>query len=180
MLAGLVVAAAHAGPEVQRSAPREQAALTLAGKRLAIDYGRPAIRGRSIFGVLVPWDEIWRTGADEASQFSSELDLRFAGVVVPKGKYALFTIPGERGWQLVLNKVADQWGSFNYEAAQDVVRVPMRFESVSEPIERLSMALTASGEDAATLWIGWEKTVVSASFEVIPEPGPAAAAPPPQ
>ena len=186
LLAGFVVAAAHAGPEVQRSAPREQAALTLAGKRLTIDYGRPALAGRPVFGVLVPWGEIWRTGADEASRFSSELDLRFAGVVVPKGKYSLFTVPSEGGWQLVLNQVADQWGAFNYDPAQDVVRVPMRFESVSAPIERLSMALTASGENAATLWIGWEKTVVSASFEVIPELGPepglepAAAAPPPQ
>jgi hypothetical protein len=181
-LALLAAAGARSAPEVARSAPRGEASLLIAGKRLAVSYGRPALRGREIFGVLVPWGEIWRTGADEATRLASEIDLRFGALSVPKGAYALFTVPGERGWQLVVNRVADQWGAFNYDASQDLGRVPMRMQLLSAPLERLSIALTAKGEAGGTLWIGWEKVVVSAEFEALPEiPPPAAPDPqPPQ
>jgi hypothetical protein len=178
LLAPLLLSAARAAPEVERAAPRESSNLMLAGKHLSVAYGRPALRGRTIFGVLVPWGEIWRTGADEASKLSTEADLRFGARELPKGNYAVFTVPGEREWQLVLNRTADQWGAFNYDPAADALRVPMRRDSVSAPIDRLSIALTARGESAGTLWIGWETTVVSVDFELVGEP--AAEAPPPQ
>ncbi len=181
MLAVLAAAGARSAPEVERSAPREETTLVLAGKRIAVVYGRPALRGRAMFGVLVPWDEIWRTGADEASQLRTEIDLRFGALAVPKGAYGLFTVPGERGWQLVINKVADQWGAFNYDPSQDLGRVPMLLEALSSPLERLSIALTAQGEAQGTLWIGWEKSVASAEFEALPEaPPPVAASPSPR
>jgi hypothetical protein len=178
LLAPLLLTAARAAPEVERSAPRESSNLVLAGKHLSISYGRPVLRGRTHFGVLVPWGEIWRTGADEATKLSTEADLRFGTVELPKGNYAVFTIPGERDWQLVLNKTADQWGAFNYDPAEDALRVPMRRESVSAPIERLSIALTARGESAGTLWIGWETSVVSVDFDLVAEPPPAPPEPP--
>jgi hypothetical protein len=180
LLAPLLLTAARAAPEVERAAPRESSSLILAGKHLSISYGRPLLRDRAIFGVLVPWGEIWRTGADEATKLSTEADLRFGARQLPKGNYAVFTIPGERDWQLVLSKTADQWGAFNYDPGEDALRVPMRRESVSAPIDRLSIALTASGESAGTLWIGWEMTVVSVDFELVAEPPPAAPQAPPQ
>jgi hypothetical protein len=181
LLAGaLSIPLLGAGPEVARSAPREESSVVLAGKRVAIAYGRPLLRGRAIFGVLVPWGEIWRTGADEATRLTSEIDLRFGDRAAPKGEYAVFTIPGERGWQLVLNRTADQWGAFNYDPAQDVLRVPMRVDAIAAPLERLSIALTRGGETAGTLWIGWEKTVASVDFEALPEALPPAVAPAPQ
>lgn len=180
LLAPLLLTAAGAAPEVERSAPRESSNLVLAGKHLSIAYGRPVLRGRTMFGVLVPWGEIWRTGADEATKLSTESDLRFGEFALPKGNYAVFTIPGERDWQLVLNKTADQWGAFNYDPAEDALRLPMRRDSLAAPIDRLSIALTARGEAAGTLWIGWETTVVSADFELVPEPPAAAPEAPPQ
>jgi hypothetical protein len=181
LLAPLLLTAARAAPEVERSAPRESSNLVLSGKHLSIAYGRPLLRGRSMFGVLVPWGKVWRTGADEATKLSTEVDLRFGAGELPKGNYAVFTIPGERDWQLVLNKTADQWGAFNYDPSEDALRVPMRRDSLAAPIDRLSIALTARGEAAGTLWIGWETTVVSADFELVPEPAsPAAPEAPPQ
>jgi hypothetical protein len=179
LLLSIAVAAALAAPEVTRSAPRDEASLVLSGKRLTIAYGRPSLRGRDMFGVLVPFGKIWRTGADEATKLSTEIDLRFGALLVPKGDYSLFTIPGERAWQLVVNQTADQWGAFNYESSRDLGRVPLRLQGLSAPIERLSIALTASGETAGTLWIGWEKTVASVDFEAVPEPPAAATALPP-
>lgn len=172
--------AALGAPQVAPSAPREETGVVLAGKRLAVTYGRPALGGRTMFGVMIPYGQVWRAGADEATKLTTEIDLRIAGLAVPKGAYALFVIPGERDWQLVLNKTADQWGAFNYDARQDVGRVAMRLETLAAPLERLSMALTASGETTGTLWIGWEKNVASVDFEVVPDPAPPAAPPPAQ
>lgn len=180
LLAPLLLTAARAAPEVERSAPRESTNLVLAGRHLSIAYGRPLLRGRTMFGVLVPWGEIWRTGADEATRLSTESDLRFATGDLPRGNYAVFTIPAEHDWQLVLNKTADQWGAFNYDPAEDALRVPMRRDFLSAPMDRLSIALTARGEAAGTLWIGWESTVVSADFELVLEPAAAVPEAPPQ
>lgn len=180
LLALLLLSAARAAPEVERAAPRESSTLVLAGKHLSISYGRPLLRGRTMFGMLVPWGEIWRTGADEATKLSTEADLRFGTLALPKGNYAVFTIPGERDWQLVLSKTADQWGAFNYDPAEDALRLPLRRDSLSAPIDRLSIALTARGEAAGTLWIAWETTMVSADFELVPEPPAAVPEAPPQ
>lgn len=162
-------------PDVERAAPREETALSLAGKRIAVAYGRPVLRGRQMFGVRIPWGEIWRTGSDEATKLTTEIELRFAGFAVPPGEYALFTVPGERAWQLVVNRGAEQWGAFNYDRRLDVGRVEMRLDAVSPPLERLSIALHAEGEGAGTLWIGWERALASVRFEVVappPEPAP--------
>ena len=162
--------AALALPEVERAAPREEAVLTLAGKRIAVVYGRPALRGREMFGVRIPWGEIWRTGSDEATKLTTEIELRFPGFVVPPGEYALFTVPGEQAWQLVVNRAAEQWGAFNHDPRLDLGRVTMRVDAVSPPLERLSIALHADGESAGTLWIGWERALASVHFEVVAPP----------
>ncbi len=167
-----------AQPEVAPGVPRETAAVVVGGGRVAVTYGRPSMRGRPIFGALVPWNEVWRTGADQATRLATELELRFGDVAVPAGEYALFTIPGERGWQLVLNKAADQWGAFNYDPALDVARVPMLVERIPSPLERLSIALSVHGETGGTLWIGWESTVASVRFEAIPLGPPSPPSPP--
>lgn len=172
----LAVPARAAAPEVVRSAPREEASLVLAGQRIAVEYGRPTLRGRKIFGTLVPWGEVWRTGADEATRLSTAIALRFEGLVVEPGDYSLFTVPGVEGWQLVINKVAHQWGAFNYDPRLDVGRAAMRRDRLSVPLERLSIALHADGASAGTLWIGWERTLVSVRFEVVAEGPPAPAA----
>jgi hypothetical protein len=90
---------------------------------ITIDYSRPVAKGRTIFGGLVPYDKVWRTGANEATQITFSDDVTINGHALPKGAYSLHTIPGKESWTLIFNKTAKQWGSFNYDQAQDALRI---------------------------------------------------------
>ncbi|MEN6535070.1 MAG: DUF2911 domain-containing protein, partial [Bryobacteraceae bacterium] len=94
-----------------RISPHEQTSATFDGKKVTVEYGRPYKKGREIFGGLVPWDKVWRTGADEATILTSDADLMIGSLHVPKGSYSLFTIPEKQSWTLIVNKVAKQWGA---------------------------------------------------------------------
>jgi hypothetical protein len=179
----LAAAAAAQAPAVERSAPRERVELEVAGARLAVEYGRPARAGRPVFGTLVPYGRLWRTGADEATVLKTDADLLVAGLAVPAGRYALFTIPGEEWWTLVVSRVADQWGAYGYERAQDLGRARVRPQLLAAPVEQLTLTLAAAGERSALLSLEWETTRVSvpielaAAVEAVPEE-PEGAAPP--
>ena len=90
---------------------------------ITIDYSRPVAKGRTIFGGLVPYDKVWRTGANDATTITFSDDVTINGQALPKGAYSLHTIPGKDSWTIIFNKVAKQWGSFNYDQAQDALRV---------------------------------------------------------
>jgi hypothetical protein len=152
--------AATARSEEKRASPHADVTATLAGKKLTVSYGRPYVKGRAIFGGLVPWGEVWRTGADEATTFTTEADVVIGGLKVPKGEYALFTIPTEKQWTLVLNKTAKQWGAFKYDVAEDLGRAPMTVATAAKPVEQLTIALVPSGKQL-TLKLSWDKTVAS-------------------
>ena len=156
-----LVATSHA--EDKRASPHADVTATLAGKKLTVSYGRPYVKGRAIFGGLVPWGEVWRTGADEATTFTTEADVVIGGLKVPKGKYALFTIPTEKQWTLVLNKTAEQWGAFKYDATQDLGRVPMTVASVAKPVEQFTIEMVPAGKKV-TLKLSWDKTAASVAI----------------
>jgi hypothetical protein len=147
----------------ERASPHAEATATLAGKKITVSYGRPYMKGRAIFGGLVPWGAVWRTGADEATTFTTEADVVVGGLKVPKGEYSLFTIPTEKQWTLVLNKTAKQWGAFKYEEAQDLGRVPMTVASASKPVEQFTIELVPAGKQV-TLKLSWDKTVASVAI----------------
>lgn len=90
---------------------------------VVINYSQPAVKDRIIWGELVPYGKVWRTGANEATVFETNQDLMIAGQKLPAGKYGLFTIPGENEWTLIFNEVWDQWGAYKYDAEKDVLRV---------------------------------------------------------
>jgi hypothetical protein len=146
--------------EDKRASPHTDVTATLAGKKITVSYGRPYVKGRAIFGGLVPWDEVWRTGADEATTFTTEADVVIGGLKVPKGEYALFTIPAKKQWTLVLNKTAKQWGAFKYDAKQDLGRAPMTVASTAKPVEQFTVELVPAGKQL-TLKLSWDKTVAS-------------------
>jgi DUF2911 family protein len=161
-IAALAIAAtAHA--EDKRASPHAGVTATLGGKKLTVSYGRPYAKGRAIFGGLVAWGEVWRTGADEATTFTTEADVVIGGLKVPKGEYALFTIPAEKQWTLVLNKTAKQWGSFKYDATQDLGRAPMTVASVAKPVEQFTIEMVPAGKQL-TLKLSWDKTVASVAI----------------
>jgi len=146
--------------EDKRASPHADVNATLAGKKITVSYGRPFMKGRAIFGGLVPWGAVWRTGADEATTFTTEADVVIGGLKVPKGEYSLFTIPTEKQWTLVLNKTAKQWGAFKYDAAQDLGRVPMTVAAANKPVEQFTIEMVPTGKQV-TLKLSWDKTVAS-------------------
>jgi hypothetical protein len=145
--------------------PRDTAEAVIGGGRIQIDYGRPSVRGRVIFGDVVPFDRIWRTGANAATQLETARVLVIEGAIVPAGKYTLFTIPGRGRWQIVINKQIGQWGTI-YDEKQDVARIPVRTELLNEPVEQLTIRIdpTAAG---GVITLSWERTRVVVPFTVL-------------
>ena len=155
------ISAATAGADDKRASPHDQVSAVIAGKKVTIQYGRPYKKGRSIFGGLVPYGQIWRTGADEATTLTTEGDLTIGTLRVPKGSYALFTLPGKDEWTLVVNKVSRQWGAFSYDAKQDLGRVPMKVGAAPTPVEQFTITVEPTDGRSASLKLSWDKLVTS-------------------
>ncbi len=149
----------------KRASPPGTAEITLAGKKLKVDYGRPSMKGRKIFGELVPYGQVWRTGANEATHFTTEADLEIGGTRVPAGKYTLYTLPAESGWKLIINKQTGQWGT-TYNQGQDLARIDMKTEAIEIPIEQFLISFLPKGSDGATLRLDWEKTRAQVDIQV--------------
>jgi Protein of unknown function (DUF2911) len=96
------------------------------GATIKIDYSQPSVKGRKVWGGIVPYGEVWRTGANEATIFEVSKDVKVEGKPLPAGKYALFTIPGENEWVVIFNKKFNQWGSYEYKQADDALRVTVK------------------------------------------------------
>lgn len=149
--------------------PPDSVRATVAGAQIAVDYSRPAMRGRTIFGVVVPWNEVWRTGANEATRFTTSADLVLGGKTVPKGSYTLWTLPSPSGWKLIVNRQtrapngALLWGT-DYSPDSDVVRVDMKVEPLQQPVDRFTIALLPQGK-GGLLTLEWEKTRASVTVE---------------
>lgn len=122
------------------------------GANVSITYQRPSKRGRTIFGGVVPWDAVWRTGANTATVFTTDRNLTIGGVAVPTGSYTLWSIPSRSGWQLVINKQTGQWGTV-YNQDRDLARIPMTVERVATPVEQFTLAI-AGGR----LSLAWDDT----------------------
>lgn len=152
----------------RRISPHEHASLVIAGKKLSVRYGRPYKKGREIFGALVPWDQVWRMGADEATTLTTEADLMVGSIEVPRGTYSLFTIPSQKGWTLIVNKVAKQWGAYGYDPGQDIGRTAMKVITDGPPVEQLTVTLEAAAEDKSrgALKMAWDKMLTSVEIVV--------------
>lgn len=125
------------------------------GKTVTINYSAPSKRGRPIMGKLVPYGQVWRTGANAATTLTTTTDLMVGSLHVPAGKYTLFTIPGEKEWTLIVNKQTGQWGTA-YDQKQDLGRVKMTVTPVKTPVEQFLIGL-----DGKALTLTWETTQAS-------------------
>ena len=134
---------------------RDTARAMLGGSEVWVDYGRPMKRGREIFGNVVPWNTVWRTGANAATQLNTPVDLVIGGATVPAGKYTLWTLPTPTGWKLIINKQTGQWGT-EYHPEQDLVRVDANVETLPTPVEQFVIAFAP-----AAITFTWDKTRVS-------------------
>lgn len=146
---------------------RDTARATAAGATLLVDYGRPVARGRRIFGAggVVPPGAVWRTGANAATHLRTDRELAIGGTPVPAGTYTLYTLPEADGkWWLIINRQTGQWGTV-YDQAQDLARVPLTVQPLSEPVDRFTIAIEPGGA-GGTLALSWDRTRLSVPFTV--------------
>jgi hypothetical protein len=151
----------------QYKSPHESTSVDVGGHKVTITYGRPSLHGRKMIGEHEPYGKVWRTGADEATTIETDADLDINGLKVPKGTYSLFTIPEPDSWTLIINKVAKQWGAFDYEkhASEDVGRTKLHVTKLSSPVEEFTISMTPSG-DGFTLKLAWQDIEASVPVKV--------------
>ena len=151
--------------EQPKSKSPMQMAMTNVGKNhVHIEYHSPSKRGRQIFGGLVAYGEVWVTGAHNATSIRFSKDVEIGGVEIPEGKYALFTIPREDEWTVIINKNWDQHLADEYDQAEDMVRLTTVPEKLEEPIESLTYEVIAEDNNTGTISISWDD--VKISFQV--------------
>jgi hypothetical protein len=115
------------------------------------------MRGRKVVGELVPYDKVWRTGANDATSFVTETNLTIGGKAVPAGSYTLYTLPGASQWLLIVNKQTGQWGT-KYDESQDLARIPMKSGKLASPQERMSISFENTSGSSTELHVKWENT----------------------
>ena len=147
------------------ASPPAQATVKIGAATITIDYARPSMRGRKIMGELVPYDKVWRTGANAATKLTTDAAITIGGAAIPAGTYTLYTLPGEKAWKLIVNKQTGQWGT-QYDEAQDLVRVDLKVEATTAPVEQFTITLSAAGANAGLLVLEWENTKLSAPVGV--------------
>jgi len=130
-----------------------------------VDYGRPLARGRVLLGNVIPYDQIWRTGANAATQFTTSAPITLAGLQLPAGTYTLWTIPHARGVELIVNRQTGQWGT-RYDVAHDLGRAPMTSETLAAPVERFTISIDAADSRHGTLAMAWGPFRWTAPIEV--------------
>jgi len=151
-----------------RPSPPEQASVTFGSKTVTIDYSAPSMRGRKIFGTVVPYDRVWRTGANEATTLKTDINLRIGNLGVPAGTYTLYTLPSANGWTLIINKQIGQWGT-TYDQTKDLGRIPMSEGVIpSSPVETFQIKFENTKELSSELHLRWETTNVYVSVTAVP------------
>ena len=137
--------------------PPAKASVMLNGKAVTIDYNSPRMRGRVIMGNIVPYDKVWRTGANPATTLKTGTDLMIGTLSVPAGTYTIYTLPGKSNWLLIVNKQTGQWGT-EYDEKQDLGRTPLTAKTAGTPQEAMSITFEHTSGAETELHIKWEKT----------------------
>lgn len=148
----------------KRPSPPAQAQCQFSGgKTITVDYSSPRMKGRKIFGELVPYGEVWRTGANEATSFVATGDLITKGTAVPNGSYTIFTVPKADQWMLIINKHTGEGGTpYKYES-EELARVPMLVTKLSSPVENFTISFDHTG-GSCMIRMAWENTQASVEF----------------
>ena len=177
LLASLVLMAAPAMAQLDlpRPSPKATVAQTVGVTDITIAYCRPSVRGRVIWGGLVPYDQVWRTGANEATTITFGDEVAIEGHELPAGTYGLFTIPGKDEWTVIFNKSAKQWGAYKYSQAEDALRIKVKPQPAAFT-EVMTFSFPTVTMDSATVALTWEKLEVPFMVQVATVPKVLAAA----
>jgi hypothetical protein len=126
--------------------------------KITLTYSRPNVKGRKIFGGMEPLGVVWRNGANAATRIKFTDAVKIEGKDLPAGEYGLFSIPGKNEWTVIFNKIADQWGAYEYKESDDVIRVKVKTTSLKDKVETLTMQFSAVSETTAQLNMMWENS----------------------
>jgi len=162
-LIGISVAAQELKfPQVSPAASITQ---TIGLTEVTIIYHRPGVKGRVIWGELVPYDQVWRTGANNATTISFSSDVKIEGNALAAGKYGLFTIPGKEEWTIIFNKQSEIWGAYTYNSNDDVLRIKVK-PTEAPQCEWMNFGFTKLEQDSALAFLHWEKIMVGFTIKV--------------
>jgi hypothetical protein len=159
------LAAAERPTGLQQLSGRDTTRATIGAATLAVDYGRPLARGRTLLGNVISYDRVWRTGANAATQLTTSAPIRLAGLSLPAGMYTLWTVPHLRGVDLIVNRQTGQWGT-EYRRAQDLGTAPMTADSVDPPVEKFTISIEPRDARHGTLAMAWGTFRWTAPIEV--------------
>ncbi|MEH6538208.1 MAG: DUF2911 domain-containing protein [Psychroserpens sp.] len=134
-----------------------------ADKAIKVFYSRPQLKGRTLGKELAPFGELWRTGANDATQIQFLSDMKFGGKTIKAGAYSLFTIPGEKEWTIIISSDVDNWATRGYKESNEVARVTVPATEGSESLEAFSITFEAT-DAGATMHLGWDKVRVAVPF----------------
>ncbi len=162
-LAGLLMSSVI-WAQAEKASPAETATGKVKDANITINYSSPGVKGRKVFGSLVPYDKVWRAGANEATIFETDKDIKVEGKALSAGKYSLYAIPGEKEWSIIFNKQTGQWGvkrggDTSRDAAQDALTVKVKAKKSASLNERLVYDVTSSG-----VTLRWENVEVPVSI----------------
>jgi Protein of unknown function (DUF2911) len=148
------------------TSPQAESAVTIAGKKISVEYYAPSAHGRKVMGGLVPYGQVWCTGANWATKITTEADLEIAGLKLPKGSYSIWTVPNEKEWTLIVNSETGQF-HLNYDQSRDFGRTKMAVKTLPSPVETFKVQLTSTGDNKGTLALIWENTEASVPITVL-------------
>ncbi len=158
------MAVAQAPLNFPAPSPTAKVSQTVGLTDIDIVYSRPALRGRQAFGNLAPWGEVWRTGANSSTKITFGGPVVFGGTEVPAGTYALYSVPGQEQWEVILSRNTELWGSYGYVADQEAARVTAKPVKLNTPVESFTLSIDDVVDDAATLNLAWENVRVPVSI----------------
>jgi len=161
VFAGTIPSWAARGDDKERKSKNGKLEATAGGAQVVVEYGRPNVGGRKIWGSLVPFGDVWRSGADEATTISFDKSVLIEGQALAAGRYALFLVPSEGNWTVIFSKIADQWGAFKYDAKTDALRVTVP-PQVHDLVETLEYAVAGD-----RIEMRWEKLAVGFSVKAV-------------
>ena len=133
---------------------RDTTRATIGAAAFTIDYARPLARGRQLLGGIIPYDQVWRTGANAATQFTTSAPITLDGIPVPAGTYTLWTLPHAKGVDLIVNKQSGQWGT-EYNNAHDLGKAPMQTDTLATPAEQFAISIVTADSQRGTLVMQW-------------------------
>jgi hypothetical protein len=164
---GVLASTAHAQRlKAPEASPAAEVAQTVGLTKISVSFHRPAINGRSVWGGLVPWGEVWRAGANENTTVAFSSDVKVEGKPLKAGTYGVHMIPTQKDWTIILSNMNVAWGSFTYDQKEDALRVVVKPKTVATSEERLAYRFDDPSDKKTTLVLAWEKLEVPVAIEV--------------